>query len=368
VNTSIVSIALIVPFLLISNFQMADSTLWDLLIEVNLEQNSIYQGEVPIVFGYVFDHAGKPVSDVDIKIRLGEDSIDIKSDVTGTFVVEFPNFAGIPGYHIVDVFATSGEKIGIKSTNFQVKGDIVVSSYTEKILSTTEAVKYLHASIEDFDNDPLGLTLFNYYQDLQTKFLEEQAIQDEIDKQQKLIEEQRNFSLELTQQIIEETNPGAGTYSGWKYDIFVSNLDLSVKEIILNQLEYTKTVFRQAQKAMDDVSANGGTWNEAMQAYYEEASISRELMNSFATIKEIENVTDSGNYTNTEVQYESEVFLNSTVNQSNEDNSNFILNVNGTNIDVGKTGTVIYLNINGTIVELIINGTQIEQLTNSSQN
>jgi len=104
-----------------------------------------------------------------------------------------------------------------------------------------------------------------------------------------------------------------------------------------------------------------------MQAYYEEASISRELMNSFTIIKEIENVTDSGNYTNAEVQSES-VLLNATVNQSDEDNGNFILNVNGTYIDVGKTGTVIYLNINGTIVELIINGTQIEQLTNSSQN
>jgi len=354
--------------LLISNFQMADSTLWDLLIEVYLEQNSIYQGDVPIVFGTISDHAGKPVSDVDIKISLGEDSIDAKSDVLGTFVVEFPNFAGIPGYHVVNVLATSGEKIGMKSTNFQVKGEIAVSSYTEKILSTIEAMKYLHASIEDFDNDPLGLTFFNYYQDLQTKFLEEQALQDEIDKQQKLIEEQRNFSLKLTQQIIEEANPGAGTYSGWKYDIFVSNLDHSVKEIILNQLDYTKTVFRQAQKAMDDVLANGGTWNEAMQMYYEEASISRELMNSFTTIKEIENVTDSGNYTNTEVQTESEALLNATVNQSDEDNVNFILNVNGTHIDIGKTGTVIYLNINGTIVELIVNGTQIEQLTNSSQN
>jgi len=347
---------------------MADSILWDLLIEVNLEQNSIYQGEIPIVFGTISDHAWKPVSDADIKIRLGEDSIDTKSDALGTFLVEFPNFAGIPGYHVVNVIATSGEKIGIKNTNFQVKGEIAVSSYTEKILSTTEAVKYLHASIEDFDNDPLGLTLFNHYQDLQTKFLEEQALQDEIDKQQQLIEEQRNFSLELTQQIIEEADPGAGTFSGWRYDVFVSNLDHSVKEIILNQLEYTKTVFHNAQKAMDDVLANGGTWNEAMQSYYEEASISRELMNSFTIIKEIENVTDSGNYTNTELQSESEVLLNATVNQSNEDNANFILNVNGTYIDVGKTGTVIYLNINGTIVELIINGTQIEQLTYSSQN
>jgi len=258
--------------------------------------------------------------------------------------------------------------MGIKSSNFQVLGKILVYSHTEKMLSTEEATKYLQASIEDFEKDPIGLILYNFYQDLQTKLLEEQSLQVEIDKQQQLIEEQRKISLQLAEKIIEQENPGAGKYSGYKYDRFVGNLDNSVKEIIVNQLNYTVTVFEKAQKAMDEILENGGTLGEARQAYYEKAAISRELMNSFTVINEIGNVTDSGNFTNAEIYSELEFLTNSTEIQNTEDNTSFILNVNGTYIDVGKSGTVIYFSINGTIVELNVTGAQIEQTTNSSQN
>ena len=367
-SVRIILLGLVVTILLVSNIQMADSVLWDLQIELNFEQNSLQKGDIPVVFGSVFDHAGKPVSEAEIKIRLGENSVITTTDALGTFVVGFPEFAGTSGYHVVNVVATKGDKIGIKSSHFQVLGKILVYSHTEKMLSTEEATKYLQASIEDFEKDPIGLILYNFYQDLQTKLLEEQSLQVEIDKQQQLIEEQRKFSLQLAEKIIEQENPGAGIYSGYKYDRFVGNLDDSVKEIFVNQLNYTVTVFEKAQKAMNEILENGGTWIEARQAYYENAAISRELMNSFTVINEIENVTDSGNFTNTEIYSELEFLTNSTEIQNNEDNTSFILNVNGTYIDVGKSGTVIYFSINGTIVELNVTGAQIEQITNSSQN
>jgi len=365
-NTGTILLGLVVAVILISNLQIANSTLWDLIIEVNLEQNPLLEGEVPVVFGTVVDHAGKPISDAEIKIRLGGNSITTTTDTLGVFAVEFFEFSEIPGFYVVNVVATSGDKIGIKSTVVEVNGEISVSDVTEKLLSTDEAIKYLEASIEDFENDPIGLILYNYYQDLQTKLIEEQSLQAELDMIQQLIDEQREISLQLTEEAIAEENPGAGTYSGWKYYRFIGNLDYTVKDIIVNQLNYTVTVFHQAQIAMEQVLADGGTREEAMQAYYEKAAISRELMNSLTVINEIQNFTNSGNYTN--VETDSELVVNATDNQINDDNSSFTLNVNGTIIDVGKTGTVIYLSINGTIIELIVNGTQIEQITNSSQN
>lgn len=367
-NVRVILLGLVATILLVSNMQMVDSVLWDLQIELNFEQNSLQKGDIPIVLGSVVDHAGKPVSEAEIKIRLGRNSVITTTDALGIFVAEFPEFAGTSGYHVVNVVATKGDKIGLKSSNFQVLGKILVYSHTEKMLSTEEATKYLQASIEDFEKDPIGLILYNFYQDLQTKLLEEQSLQVEIDKQQQLIEEQRKVSLQLAEKIIEQENPGAGTYSGYKYDRFVGNLDYSVKEIFVNQLNYTVTVFEKAQKAMDEILENGGTLDKAMQAYYEKAAISRELMNSFTVINEIGNVTDSGNFTNTEIYSELEFLTNSTEIQNNEDSTSFILNVNGTYIDVGKSGTVIYFSINGTIIELNVTGTQIEQTTNSSQN
>jgi len=352
--------------LLFSNLPLSESVLWDLIIDVKLEQSPLYVGEIPVVFVSVIDHASKPVSGAEVIVRLYSDSITILTDTTGSFKVEFSEFDGLPGNYIVNVIATTSDgKIGLASTEFQVKGELLVQSYSEKILSTMEALKYLHASIDDFENDPIGFTLYNYYQNLQAKFLDEINSQAELDKEQQLIAEQREQSIELTKQIIEEKNPKAGIYSGWKYDIFVDNLDLSVKDIIVNQLNYTVTVFGEAQKAFDEVISNGGSYQEARLAYYEKASISRELMNELTTLN-VENTTASGNFTGS-TELISELNQNATGNGLNQVD-NLILNVNGTLIDVGKAGTVIYLNVNGILIELIVNGTQISPQTNSTQN
>ena len=352
--------------LLFSNLPLSESVLWDLIIYVELEQSPLHFGDVPVVVGSVTDHASKPVSGAEVKVRLYSDSITILTDTTGSFKVEFSEFDGLPGNYIVNVMATTSDgKIGLASTEFQVKGELLVQTRSEKILSTMEALKYLHASPDDFKNDPIGFILYNYYQNIQAEFLEELKSQSELDEEQKLIDEQRELSLEFTQQAIDEANPEAGIYSGYKYDRFVSNLDLSVKDIIVNQLNYTVTMFEEAQEAFEEVLANGGSYQEARLAYYEKASISREVMNEL-TIMNIENTTASGNFTNS-TELISELNQNGTNTDTNGVGS-FTLNVNGTLIDIGKAGSVIYLNINGTLVELIVNGIESSPPTNSTQN
>jgi len=352
--------------LLFSNLPLSESILWDLIIYVELEQSPLHFGEIPVVFVSVTDHASKPVSGAEVKVRLGLDSITILTDTTGSFRVVFSEFDGLPGNYIVNVMATTSDgKIGLASTEFQVKGELLVQTRSEKILSTMEALKYLHSTADDFKNDPIGFTLYNYYQNLQEEFLDEINSQAELDEEQKLIDEQRELSLEFTQQAIEEANPEAGIYSGYKYDRFVSNLDLSVKDIIVNQLNYTVTMFEAAQEALDEVLASGGTYHEARLAYYEKASISREVMNEL-TVMNIENTTSSGNFTGS-TELISELNQNGTNTDTNSVSS-LTLNVNGTLIDVGKAGSVIYLNINGTLVELIVTGTQVSPQTNSTQN
>ena len=351
--------------LLFSNLPLSESVLWDLIIDVKLEQSPLYVDEIPVVSVSVIDHASKPVSGAEVKVRLYSDSITILTDTTGSFKVEFSEFDGLPGNYIVNVMATTSDgKIGLASTEFQVKGELLVQTRSEKILSTIEALKYLHASPDDFAKDPIGFTLYNYYQNLQEEFLDEINSQAELDKEQQLIAEQREQSIELTKQIIEEKNPKAGIYSGWRYDIFVDNLDLSVKDIIVNQLNYTVTVFREAQAAFDEVISNGGSYQEARLAYYEKASISREVMNDLTTLNA--GNTTSGSFTNS-TELISELNQNGTNTDTNGVGS-LTLNVNGTLIDIGKAGTVIYLNINGTLIELIVNGIESSPQTNSTQN
>ncbi len=55
-------LGLVLSLLLFSSFQISESVLWDLLIDVSLEKNPIQVFENPIVNGTIVDHAGKPVS------------------------------------------------------------------------------------------------------------------------------------------------------------------------------------------------------------------------------------------------------------------------------------------------------------------
>lgn len=352
--------------LLFSSIPMSESILWDLLITVSLEKNPLQVYEKPVVIGTIVDHAGKPVSGAEVKIRLDQESVVTLTNSTGNFIYEFEAISN-PGRYIVNVMATSDDRIGLARTDFQIKGQISLSAQSAYNLELIDSTKYENINPDDLVNDPIGLTLYNYYLELQAKFLEDEAKQKELENYQKYLQEQRNIADELRQKIIEEENPSAGTFSGWKYDQFVSNLDLTIKDIIVNQLNYTINVFAEAQNAMEEVLKNGGTLEEARQAYYEKASIPRELMDSLTTF----NMTDD-TLTTTESNYtlpKNEEYLGIDYNSTNIDDEKTYDNVgiaeNGTTVQLDGEVTTIFLNINGTIVELVINGTEISQVTNS---
>ena len=75
-------------------------------------------------------------------------------------------------------------------------------------------MKYLNSEPDDFEFDPIGLTLYNYYQGLYEEFLLEQSLQKDIEEQEKILDELRQISDDISQEIIDEKNPGAGTFSG----------------------------------------------------------------------------------------------------------------------------------------------------------
>jgi len=367
-HTPSILLSLAFVILLISSIPMSESVLWDLIITVNVVNDPIISNENPVVSGQIVDHAGKPIQNAEVQIRIGAETITTTSSETGDFQHEFIGLQIIPGLHVVNVIAVSDEeKIGLASTDFRFKGEIETFSHTAKLLETPEAVRYLNSDPTDFEFDPIGFTLYNYYQKLYEKFLLEQSIQKDIDEQEKILDELRQISDDISQEIIDEKNPGAGTFSGFDRDVFVDNLDLSIRDIIVNQLNYTITVFTEAQNAMDEVLQNGGTIKEARQAYFEKAAISQETMNSMTVINQ-DNSTENNLTNSTEpADYISEL-QNSTNTNLDTTGNELSLNVNGTSIQVGMSGTIIYLNVNGTIIEFIVNGTEIIQITNSSEN
>lgn len=341
----------------VSAVQASESAVWDLVISIHVENSPVSGGENPVVSGLITDHAGEPVSNATVQIRGGQSAAHVTSDVSGAFSYELGAAGLLPGDYVVHVVAASGDKTGAASTTFKVRGELTASSHTASLLGTEEARRYLNSDPADFENDPIGTKLYNHYQQLQARFVEEERVQRAIDEAEARLESVRAVSANLTQIAVEE-NVRAGTYGGFWKDVFISNADPDLRESYSEQMNFTVSVFEEAQAAMDAVLADGGTYREARAAYLERASVSRDMMESIMY----------GNRTAQDAEPAVARDSNSTGTHDTEPDgtehaapraNGTSLNVNGTEIRVGLSGAVIFLSVNGTLVEFVINGTQI---------
>ncbi len=352
---------------LVPMMSFSDAVLWDLIIDVRVENNGLFQGESPVISGVVTDHAGKPVADTKIHVRAGQDSIFLSTDETGQFRVVLEDFDRIPGNYIVNVKGTSPDgKTGISSVEFQVKGSLQPYSASEQLLSTHEAQKYLNTNPENIKGDSIATKLYHYYQNIHQEYLREKQLAEDLTDEQLFIKEQKRLAKEALQKVIEEKKPGPGVYSGYKYEMFVENLDPSVKDIISNQLNYTKNTFAEAQLAMDEILENGGTYEEAREAYLAKLSTTRNFIESMTTNQTTTDNIIKQNQTEsiiTQNQTESiqTKMENSTSSISEVEQISLQTLMGMADIKITTEGNSIFVNVNGTTIEFILNGTEIIQ-------
>jgi hypothetical protein len=282
VNRSKGTVIGLFAFLMLFSFiPTSQAELWEFVVEANVENGAVYSGETVVVTGRVVDHAYEPTRGVEVLIRAGSDTTKAFTTPDGHFRGEFENFQRIPGTYIVNVVASWYGMTGLTSTEFQVKGDATPISALQQKLSTDEAVKYLSSNESDFEKDPIGQTLFKYYHGLLDELIQEQREAREPNEEQIFIEEQREIAEDLREQAIEEYDPGYGTYEGFKYDDYIAGLNPEIKELVVEQLNFTKNSFLEAQDLKQEMLANGSTYDEAMQAYLEMLAIPKATIDEF---------------------------------------------------------------------------------------
>jgi hypothetical protein len=290
-----VVIGLFSLLMIFSFIPASQAVLWELVIDLNVEKGAINPGETVVVTGTIVDHAYKPIRGAEVFIRAGSDTTKAFTDIDGTFKGEFKDFQRIPGKYIVNVIASWYGMTGLKSTDFQVKGNVSQFSILQEKLSTDEAIKYLSANESDFEKNPIGQTLFKYYHGLLEELVLEKKENLEPLEHQIFVEAQRKIAEELRNQRIEEFDPGAGTYGGYKYDDYINGINPEIRDLVISQLEFTKNKFEEAQKIRDEILANGGTYEEARQAYLDMLSIPKEKLEQFnqeKLEKESEEISD----------------------------------------------------------------------------
>jgi len=269
-------------FLMLFSFiPTSEAELYELIIDLNIQKGAIYSGETLVVTGKVVDHAYKPMRSVEILILAGADTTKAFTNPEGLFVGVFENFERVPGTYTVNVIGSWYGMTGLTSTQFQVKGDASQVSALQEKLSTDEARKYLSANEGDFEKNPIGQTLFKYYHGLLDELILEKKASREPIAEQIYLEQQRMIAENLRNQDIEFYNPSAGTYEGYQYDNYINNLNPAIKDLIASQLDFTKNRVVEAQKIRDEIIANGGTYEEARQAYLDMISIPKEVLEQF---------------------------------------------------------------------------------------
>jgi len=350
----ILSLLLLLPLASVS-----EATLWDLIIIANVENAPLYSGDRPLVSGIVLDQASKPISKAEINVKSGTMSIFTTTDKSGKFQVELGNHERMPGNYLVNISATTLDgKTGIASIQFQVKGEISVSAVNQQKLSTPEAKKYLDADPEDFENNHIGLMLYNYYQKLYQEYLENEKKIQEISEKQKLLEQQKEISEKLRLEAIDSFNPSMGMFSGQEYEDYINSLDEKARDTVIEHLNFTKNLVKEAQKVKIEILEKGGSAEEAQAAYLEKITTSREIIENLGKIQN----STSLQITSTKLDNQTGILLETENNKTS-----IQVDVNGTVIEVDYKESIFFVNVNGTMLEFLLNGTNITQINSISR-
>ncbi len=281
--------------MLFSTIPNSQAELWELQIDLSVQNGIVNSGETIVITGKVVDQAYKPIRGAEVLIRAGSDTTKAFTDPWGVFKGEFKDFQRIPGTYTVNVIASWYGMTGLSSTQFQVKGDVSPVSILQEKLSTEQARKYLSSNESDFKKNPIGQTLFKYYHGLHDELINELKEARKPLAKQIFIDQQRLIAKNLRNQAISEYEPNAGTFGGYQYDDYVNSLNPEIKDLIIRQLDFTKNIFEEGQKVRNEILANGGTYEDARKAYLEKISVSKEILEQFNQNdpnEEIENNAD----------------------------------------------------------------------------
>ncbi len=362
----LVFFSVLLVFPLASN---SEAVLWDLQIQANVENAPLFSGDRPIVSGVIIDHASKPVHKATVNIRSETMSIFTTTSQSGEFKVELGKHDRTPGNYIVNISATTPDgKTGISSIQFQVKGELSITTVSQEKLSTPEAKKYLEANPEDFDKNPIGLIFYYYYQKLYQEYLEDEKISEKLAQEQALIDEEQKVAFGLRLEAIEEFNPSYGVFSGPRYENYINSLDEAIRDTVVLQLNFTKNLFEEAQILRNEILKNGGTAEEAQTAYLEKLTVTRDTIENFENNSNDESFDQISNEESLDKITDNALDQDPVENQSDEElstESPIQVNVDGISVEVDYKETIFYVTVNGTVLEFFVNGTDITLVNDS---
>ena len=267
---------------LFSTIPDSQAKLWDYVVDVKFLENPISQGKNPIVIGTVVDHAYKPVSQADVKVTFAGESYMLKTDRTGEFGKQLDAKQLKPRTYSVQIFVTTDD--GKKS---MARATLQIDGYTEKSAKYDRQIEFMElandpSKLRKNSNDPISEILFQHYLELQEKANHAQYEEKLLDIPQQKIREARQLTYESLVESLEERPLVTREFTdSTKLGKFLQNLEDDKRELFELQLNSTKIRFNEGQLLMKEILSQGGSYDDARNAYLDYISITQEEMNAF---------------------------------------------------------------------------------------
>src|SRR5437660_4639799 len=148
-------------------------------------------------------------------------------------------------------------------TNFGFAWADTGASNTNTILAT-DAIK----------NNPTEMKILENIELFKQRYAAMQQKHQIVDQQNQFIEQQRKIANAYLQNDLAGMNNGNDlTFPRNAYAVFVTHVDNSAQNLFWDQFNFMQEKVQNAKNAMNKVLQNGGTMQEALQAYDNEAAI-----------------------------------------------------------------------------------------------
>jgi len=125
-------------------------------------------------------------------------------------------------------------------------------------------------------NSPLALSMLEKIEQSKKILAELMADKKQVNEHQKFIDQQRKLANERLQADLAQMNHKYRDYTPRAaFSKFLSGVNGTYHEVFWGQFNYMDNKVQLARNAMNDVLQNGGSYQEARQAYFKYASMTR---------------------------------------------------------------------------------------------
>ncbi|TLX78057.1 MAG: hypothetical protein E6L05_01510 [Thaumarchaeota archaeon] len=132
---------------------------------------------------------------------------------------------------------------------------------------------------DNIKNDPTAMKILQNIELFKQRYAAMQQKQQLVDQQNQIIEQQRKLAGEYLQADLAGMNNGNNLATPKNaYAVFVTHVDNSAQNLFWEQFNFMQAKVQNGKDAMNRVLKNGGTMQEALQAYSNEAAIHKDQL------------------------------------------------------------------------------------------